>query len=83
MEQGEADDPPARNLRKNSGRHVVVDTNMATLGDKASKRKIRNKREDNATSTPSVKNWLSIEHQSKKHGQKKMNGTPTKCLTMG
>ena len=68
----EFNDPPAKNLRKNSARNISVDTNMAEVSDKTNKvekcaktpkpkqekEKKRGKRNMSDPGTPSVKGWL-------------------------
>ena len=59
------DGPPAKNLRKNSGRSVISETNMAGVSDKTSKQREGRKIKSNqgkghgpSGSTPSVKDWV-------------------------
>ena len=62
MQSAELNDPPAKNLRKNSGRHAFPESNMAVVSENtasASKRRRKSKKEGIQSSTPSVKSWLN------------------------
>ena len=75
--------PPAKNLRKNSGRNLTGELNMAQVGDKgkfgrkneSEREKEKRKRSklneakiDNSTLTPSVKAWLQSNDSEQENG---------------
>ena len=73
-ESSQEDGPPARNLRKNSGRHQVLEIAMPQASDKAGSKRGVKGRTKAANATPSVKAFFSDNKPQEESSEEDMEG---------